>query len=302
MFVWGIDDSQATPRPLPTSGFIRSVAFSPDGKYLAAAGNSGKVLLFVYPFDQAPSEPITHTQPATALAFSSDSQLLASGSKNGKVSLWDISKSNAREMGKDFGEVRALAFSPKGQDLVVASGNKIRWWKQPRSGAGPIELKGHSGDVTALVISPDGATLLSGSMDGTILRWELRKANPKPVEFATTGGYVRALAFSRDGRGAASSHSEIEDQKQVGQITVWNLENLEEQTGVIISQEGTPLIFGETRLTTVFVEPNGKVAINWSSEALAGWVCDRLDRPGEPKAGYDQSEIRRGLVCPKGPG
>ena len=64
-------------------------------------------------------------------------------------------------------------------------------------------LHGHSGIVEAVVVSPDGRTLASGSRDRTIQLWDI----PDGATKAILKGHrdtVEALAFSPDGRLLAS--------------------------------------------------------------------------------------------------
>src|SRR5258706_13826635 len=65
------------------------------------------------------------------------------------------------------------------------------------------QLRGHGGPVRALAISPDGTQALSGSFDGSAIRWSLpRNGGEQVLRFHD--GPVSAVVFLRDGRIATS--------------------------------------------------------------------------------------------------
>jgi WD40 repeat protein len=68
--------------------------------------------------------------------------------------------------------ITAIATSHHGTLLATASGPTIRLWDLS-SGRPARVLQGHHNWITALVISPDGQTLASSSLDQTIQLWDL---------------------------------------------------------------------------------------------------------------------------------
>ena len=114
------------------------------------------------------------------------------------------------------------------QDLRPANGTV-----QPRSPTQPAKpnmiwrctqtLSGHTGEVTALSLSPSGRILASGSSDRTLKLWRLETGEllhtfPGRSLWSTAGHQDRisALAFGFDGRVLISA-------SQDGEIKLWNL-------------------------------------------------------------------------------
>lgn len=82
-------------------------------------------------------------------------------------------------------------------------------------GAAPAvaQLRGHGGPVRALAISSDGQTLLSGSFDGSAIRWSLgRDAAEQVLRFHADA--VNATALLKDGRAVTAGAD--------GRIAIWS--------------------------------------------------------------------------------
>jgi WD40 repeat protein len=122
-----------------------SLAFSPDGKFLAAADgvNGGSQLRMprhrdgvIRIYDPATGQELRvvtgHHGLVTSVQFSPDSKTLVSGGEDGTVRLWE-----------------------------TASGKQLRCFE------------GHRDRVTCVSFSPDGRTVISGSGDSTALVWNV---------------------------------------------------------------------------------------------------------------------------------
>lgn len=108
-----------------TSGTTSTLAFSPNGEYLAAGDKSGRVVLWEGHLTQrlgvlAPDT--TNGQYVSALAYSPDSRVLAVAGDEGALQLWDTA--SRQRIGSPLptpgDTVHALAFSPDGRRLYAA--------------------------------------------------------------------------------------------------------------------------------------------------------------------------------------
>jgi len=180
-------------------GWVRVIARSPNGAFIAAGSETGEILLWDRPTGtRKPLRWTGHRGPVHALAFSDC--LLASVGEDEWVRLWRLPRGNhLRRLRGGPGTLRSLAFSPA-DDLLAAGGDdrRIRIWRVPEGR--PLSLlEGHEERIHALAFSPDGRLLASGDKAGELRRWSTQEAEP-PVLTPPRKAEVKALAFSGDGR------------------------------------------------------------------------------------------------------
>jgi WD40 repeat protein len=161
-------------------GAISQIAWSPDGKIIAASGQArfnagpGDIRVWLWRADGSLITALTYFQfPINSLAWSPDGKSLAIAAKGeNPAGLWSA---GGQPLVKFEGKyvIWSLAWSPDGKTLAAAcSDNMIRLW----SSGGGLEatLAGHQDEVWAVAWSPDGKTLASGSGDKTIKLWAIK--------------------------------------------------------------------------------------------------------------------------------
>lgn len=204
---------------------IHGVAFSPDGRYLAAVGDDLHFNLWRHEnngrYVQLQRFP-AHKARIWDVAFSPDGSYVATSSTDSTVKLWtwaDRARSRLQEQpaqvlkGTGSG-IWGLAIRADSEQIAAASRNQeVRIWNRRGELLRQIPTQGDSG-LTRVAWSPDGQLLAIAKNNSAI---ELRSPEGKLI--TTLSGHssiVSSVSFSPDGQQLASGS---EDRT----ATLWNL-------------------------------------------------------------------------------
>jgi WD40 repeat protein/serine/threonine protein kinase len=174
---------------------VHSVAFSPDGREVAIAGEA---LVEQWDLADAPRQIRSipcHGGIVYAVAFSpGDGRYIASGGLDRSLRLWDrITGHEIRPFHGHEGFVRGLAFSPDGRWLLSASeDNSLKLW-EIASGRNVADFHGHQSFATCVAFSPDGQVIASGGQDRAVKLWSATRS--APLTLAGHDGAVHGVAF-----------------------------------------------------------------------------------------------------------
>jgi len=93
------------------------------------------------------------------------------------VRVWDVENGHqVFEVDHPISGGCAVAYSPNGQYIVIASGEKTIGIWDANTGAAVTTLFGHTDCVRSVVFTPDGRSLVSGGDDRTIRIWDVEAA------------------------------------------------------------------------------------------------------------------------------
>ncbi|KAG8739325.1 hypothetical protein FRC10_005783 [Ceratobasidium sp. 414] len=249
---------------------IESVAYSPDGAYVASGSSGGTVRIWDACTGQPVGQPLKgHTGWVLSVAYSPDSAYIASGSEDKTVRIWDAHTGQpvGQSLNGHTGSVQSVAYSPSG--AYIASGSDdwtVRIWDAHTGQPVGLPLNGHAGHVWSVAYSPDGAYIASGSNDRTVRIWDAHTGQPvgQPLDGHT--GLIRSVAYSPDG-GYIVSGSED------GTVRVWDA-----HTGQPV---GRPLN-GRTSVLSVAYSPDGAYIVSGSGETVRIWDAHTGQSPDQP--------------------
>ncbi|WP_414544349.1 WD40 repeat domain-containing protein [Nostoc sp. CCY0012] len=279
------------------SDYVTAIAWSPDGKTLAATSAAGEVVLW------NDGELVTlqtgNSTSVDCVAFSPDGKFLAVGGQDGQVKIWQnteliatlenapawvdklawsqannqlafslgryvqVWNADTREvvvtLNFDNSSVLGIDWRRDGQYLAIGGYKGVKIWDSQNWDQEPYLLDMQSVSV-AMAWSPDGKFLASGNMDRSVavLEWN----NTDPWVMRGFPGKIRNLAWSE---AKTQLGAPILATSSVEGIVVW--EKLEDES---LGWEARVLTNHVDIITAIAFAPNSFLL---ASAASDGWLC-----------------------------
>ncbi|MEQ4302836.1 Hsp70 family protein [Plantactinospora sp. B6F1] len=270
---------------------FETAAFSPDGRMLATY-DSG-VFGYVQVWDVASGRRIRRISDkwwASCLAFSpKNDRLVACAGPHEYVRLWSVS--GWRQLGQVHTDnpaaIRNVAFSPDGRLLVTDGGaGNILFWdvatrkrlKLSRASAFPSDMVPAADPGVAMAFSPDGRTLATGGVDGTVRLWNVSTRQQVAVLDGHHANVVQ-VAFAPDGTLATSGSDwtvrlwDVTARRQIGSVA-WS---------VRLGEKAADLAFSpDSRTVSLCV---GDSVLRWDVAGIRAYAETELTAPSGSPSG-----------------
>lgn len=256
---WKLEKSTRLLQAHPAD--VDSVAFSPDGRFLAAGGKDTAVRLWDVPSLTEIRRLTAQPTSQVFLRFSPDAKALAAGTDR-TVKLWDVATGKALwDSSSPGGPLAGVAIGPDGKTLAAASRSGTITFLDLATGKELLALR-RDVPILTMAVSLDGRLIATTTSEE---RTVVLDATTGEVVKSTTHPRrsVASLAFSPDGKYLASGTS-------AGEVLVWEL--VGSSAPVILIQHQGPV-------TSLAFSPDGKTLASASKDRtirLSGLATARL--------------------------
>jgi WD40 repeat protein len=236
------------------------VAFSPDGKLVAAGCKDGHVRVWDAAGQKAQKPFLRHTIKICALAFSPDSSLIAAGCEDGSTQVYSFAKGELfveAAVGNEVEPVTALAFSQDGKRILVASQNRAVHMfellvKEDKGGVAHAQAKlaktfrRPAGAMASVAFTTSEKSVVAGGSEGVVVSWD-SESKQEVSAFPAHKGLVTAVACASDGKRVLSAS--VDGTVKLWEVGTGKLERTIDahETGVSVaefSRDGKQILTG----------------------------------------------------------
>lgn len=199
IFLYNSDDFSLI-KYIDTSSWIKVIAFSPDGKKMAAGDKDGLIIVWETQSWKQIENLSGHQGEILDLVFSPDSSQLTSIGSDNKLIEWNSRGEPVSTFVKD---VACVEYSPDGSEIITGGNDfKINFWNS--TSLSLIKTITHSAKVTALNIVNSSNELIIGGSDRSVIIINMGTFE-KSIPFNGLKNSLSSIQVSPDGLIIAAS-------------------------------------------------------------------------------------------------
>lgn len=202
--LWDREEHKLVAECRGHKGPIHAIAFAPDGRTFATAGQDGTLRVWSLTGEEA--FVLKHSTPVTSVAFDPAGKRLAAGDSNRTVHLWDVEKRETlHKLGGHYGTVADVAFNGDGTRVASTSYaygsdgwvGDLKVWNAA-TGKRTTSIPSHTWSHAGIAFHPTLPRIASTGKDHTLQVFDA-ETGQSLLTVPTLGYECSSVAFSADG-------------------------------------------------------------------------------------------------------
>ena len=255
-----------------SQGFIRSLDYSPDGRFIAAGSQDGSCIVWDSHSGKEVHRFELNGEPVRLVRFMDDGDLTMIAGDTVQIWSWRTGR-RVNTFAHCPADSSVFTISPDRRSVIIAGYENTAEVLDLASGKRLISLRGHADAVTDAAYLPDGKRVVTCGLDGTIRLWDARRG----LQLATLKSHedvVNCIAVCPDGRTIVTG-----DER--GKYIFWDLATATELKYVLAKADYRGIAISPTGQFLVSASGN-EAAV---TDIKAGVVRYRLRSPSGDIAG-----------------
>lgn len=243
--------------------WIRSIAFSPDGRLIASGSDDSSVRIWDVETGTTQHTLTIERAYIYCVAFSFRGTV-AAGSDDNSITLWDSATGRLiKQLPDQSRTVNAICFSENGSKLASASSRDVRIWDLDTYEFNDME--GNSDIARCVDFSRDGKLLAAGSDDTRIRVWDVESRELRQT-FNGHSEIITSVRFSPDMKLIASGSED-------GTSSIWDADSDTGQRLQTLESEQRRKVN-----SVAFCPPDGSRLASATDNAIEIWDTKTGDR------------------------